>query len=161
MQLYQLKQNYQTIADYIDNADEIDEQTLFDTWESIDEAFDDKVISTAYVIRNNDADIETIANEIKRLTKLKRQKENANVSLKNYLKDNMLQLDKTKVKGDLFTVSVRNNAESVFISNEKQIPQDFVTYEPKIEKTKIKQAIKNGEHVAGAELVRTQSLSIR
>lgn len=68
MQLYQLKQNYQTIVDYIDNADEIDEHTLFDTWESIDEAFDDKVISTAYVIRNNDADIETIANEIKRLT---------------------------------------------------------------------------------------------
>ena len=53
MQLYNLTANYQQIADYIDSAEELDESLLIDTWESIDEAFEDKVISTAYVIKNN------------------------------------------------------------------------------------------------------------
>ena len=110
MQLYNLTANYQQIADYIDSAEELDESLLIDTWESIDEAFEDKVISTAYVIKNNDADIETISNEIRRLQKMKQTKRNANERLKGYIKDNMLQLDKTRIKGDLFNVSIRNNA---------------------------------------------------
>ena len=161
MQLYNLTANYQQIADYIDSAEEIDEGLLLDTLESIDEAFEDKVISTAYVIKNNDADIETISKEIKRLQKLKQTKANANERLKGYIKDNMLQLDKTKIKGDLFNVSVRNNAESVEILNESALPEDAFKITRTPDKTAIKEALKNGHCVDGAILKRTQSLQIR
>ena len=158
MQLYNLTANYQQIADYIDSAEELDESLLIDTWESIDEAFEDKVISTAYVIKNNDADIETISNEIRRLQKLKQTKANANNRLKGY---NMMQLDKTKIKGDLFNVSVRNNAESVEILNESALPEDAFKVTRTPDKTAIKEALKNGHDVDGATLKRTQSLQIR
>ena len=161
MQLYNLTANYQQIADYIDSAEEIDEGLLLDTLESIDEAFEDKVISTAYVIKNNDADIETISNEIRRLQKLKQTKANANDRLKGYIKDNMLQLDKTKIKGDLFNVSVRNNADSVEILNESALPEDAIKVTRTPDKTAIKEALKNGHDVDGATLKRTQSLQIR
>ncbi len=161
MQLYNLTANYQQIADYIDSAEEVDESLLIDTWESIDEAFEDKVISTAYVYKNNDADIETISNEIKRLQKLKQTKSNANDRLKGYIKDNMLQLDKTRIKGDLFNVSVRNNAESVEILNESALPEDAFKVTRTPDKTAIKEALKNGHDVDGAVLKRTQSLQIR
>ena len=161
MQLYNLTANYQQILDYVDNAEELDESLLIDTLESIDEAFEDKVISTAYVIKNNDADIETISNEIRRLQKLKQTKSNANDRLKGYIKDNMLQLDKTKIKGDLFNVSVRNNAESVEILNESALPEDAFKVTRTPDKTAIKEALKNGHYVDGATLKRTQSLQIR
>lgn len=161
MQLYNLTANYQQISDYIDNADELDEQLLIDTWESIDEAFEDKVISTAFVIKNNDADIDVINNEIKRLQKLKKTKNNANDRLKNYIKDNMLQLDKTKIKGDLFSISIRNNAESVEILNEKELPEDAFKVTRTPDKTAIKEALKKGHEVTGATLKRSQSLQIR
>ena len=161
MQLYNLTANYQQILDYIDNSEELDESLLIDTLESIDEAFEDKVISTAYVIKNNDADIETISNEIRRLQKLKQTKANANDRLKVYIKDNMLQLDKTKIKGDLFNVSVRNNAESVEILNESALPEDAFKVTRTPDKTAIKEALKNGHEVDGATLKRTKSLQIR
>lgn len=161
MQLYNLTANYQQIADLIDNSDELDEEVLIDTWESIDEAFEDKVIKTAYVIKNNDADVDIISNEIKRLQKLKKTKTNANDRLKNYIKDNMLQLDKAKIKGDLFSISVRNNAESVEILNEKELPEDAFKVTRTPDKTAIKEALKNGHDIAGATLKRSQSLQIR
>lgn len=161
MQLYNLTANYQQIADYIDSTEELDESLLIDTWESIDEAFEDKVISTAYVIKNNDADIETISNEIKRLQKLKQTKVNANDRLKGYIKDNMLKLDKTRIKGDLFNVSVRNNAESVEILNESALPEDAFKVTRTPDKTAIKESLKNGHEIDGATLKRTQSLQIK
>ena len=161
MQLYNLTANYQQIADYIDSTEELDESLLVDTLESIDEAFEDKIISIAYVIKNNDADIDTISNEIRRLQKLKQTKVNANGRLKDYAKDNMLQLDKTKIKGDLFNVSVRNNAESVEILNGSALPEDAFKVTRTPDKTAIKEALKNGHDVDGATLKRTQSLQIR
>ena len=161
MQLYNLTDNYQQLLDYIDSAEELDESLLVDTLESIDEAFEDKIISIAYVIKNNDADIDTISNEIRRLQKLKQTKINANGRLKDYAKDNMLQLDKTKIKGDLFNVSVRNNAESVEILNESALPEDAFKVTRTPDKTAIKEALKNGHDVDGATLKRTQSLQIR
>ena len=161
MQLYNLTDNYQQLLDYIDSTEELDESLLVDTLESIDEAFEDKIISIAYVIKNNDADIDTISNEIRRLQKLKQTKVNANGRLKDYAKDNMLQLDKTKIKGDLFNVSVRNNAESVEILNESALPEDAFKVTRTPDKTAIKEALKNGHDVDGATLKRTQSLQIR
>ena len=161
MQLYNLTDNYQQLLDYIDSTEELDESLLVDTLESIDEAFEDKIISIAYVIKNNDADIDTISNEIRRLQKLKQTKVNANERLKGYIKDNMLQLDKTKIKGDLFNVSVRNNAESVEILNESALPEDAFKVTRTPDKTAIKEALKNGHDVDGATLKRTQSIQIR
>ena len=161
MQLYNLTDNYQQLLDYIDSTEELDESLLVDTLESIDEAFEDKIISIAYVIKNNDADIDTISNEIRRLQKLKQTKVNANGRLKDYAKDNMLQIDKTKIKGDLFNVSVRNNAESVEILNESALPEDAFKVTRTPNKTAIKEALKNGHDVDGAVLKRTQSLQIR
>ena len=92
---------------------------------------------------------------------MKQTKANANERLKGYIKDNMLQLDKTKIKGDLFNVSVRNNAESVEILNESALPEDAFKVTRTPDKTAIKEALKNGHDVDGATLKRTQSLQIR
>ena len=60
-------------------------------------------------------------------------------------------------------ISVVNNAESVEIYDESLIDKKFIKtkIEETISKTDIKNAIKNGEEVQGARLVRNTRLAIK
>lgn len=64
------------------------------------------------------------------------------------------------IQTDLFKIGTRKS-ESVTITDESVIPNEYKVFEPKINKTAIKEAIKSGATVAGAEITENKNLSIR
>lgn len=83
--------------------------------------------------------------------------------LKSYLKDSMENTGITKIECPFFKLSIQKNPASVEVFDENLIPDQFK--EPvttwKIDKNAIKEALKNGETVAGAVLLNGTRLSIK
>lgn len=157
--LYELTGQYQQLLEL---ESEIDEQTFIDTLQSIDEAIEDKAENLAKVIKEMEATITTIANEVNRLQSKKQVVANRVSNLKTYLQGEMEKVNKTKVKGALFTVNIQNNPPSLKVENTDKIPKSFyIEQEPTLDKKALKEAVKNGEVIEGVALVQTQSVRIR
>lgn len=107
----------------------------------------------------------TVANaksEKERLDKLIKRSERSQEWMKGAMLDVMEGLDKPKVSAGTFTVGTRKST-AVNIIDESAIPARYASevVTVKIDKTAIKDAIKNGEEVPGAQLVERKSISIR
>ena len=82
--------------------------------------------------------------------------------LKTYLEDNMKLTGKTKFKSGMFNFSIQKNPASVNIIDENILPKDFlIPQPPKVDKTALKDVLKTGVEVPGAELKQTEGLRIR
>lgn len=157
--LYELTNQYQQLLEL---ESEIDEQTFIDTLQSIDEAIEDKAENLAKVIKEMEATITTIANEVNRLQSKKQVVANRVSNLKTYLQGEMEKVNKTKIKGELFTVNIQNNPPSLKVDSADKIPKSFyIEQEPTLDKKALKEAVKNGEVIEGVELKQTRSLRIR
>jgi len=156
--LYDLTRDFQKVQAIIEEGRE----GLQDTLESIDLAIEDKLESIGKVIRNLEAEAKAFKEEEQRLSDRRRSIENNIKHLKQYAENAMIVTGDKKVKAGLFTFSIQKNPPSVQVYNETVIPKNyFITPEPKIDKTKIKDALKNGESVAGVEMKQSESLRIR
>jgi hypothetical protein len=122
----------------------------------------EKALNYAYVIRTFEDDVTAIENEIKRLRALKEAKTNSIERLRESISTAMNIYGIEKVESPLLKLSFRKS-EAVEITNEEVLPMSFktekVTYTPN--KTKIKEAIKNGETVFGAILQINSNLQIK
>ena len=112
------------------------------------------------MIKTLDSECDVIDNEIKRLQELKKQRSNFTQSLKDRLKNAMQAMELTEIKTALNKINFRKS-ESVEIIDESILPNNVLIYEPKIDKKKIKEIIKNGGVVLGAEIVVNQNLQIK
>ena len=83
--------------------------------------------------------------------------------LKEYLRFNLEKTNTQKVESSEITISIQNNPHKVVITNENDIPDKFLEKKEvqTIDKTKIKEALKNGEDVAGCELIQEKRVSIK
>ena len=159
MKLYELSQSYVMLQEM---AEELDPQTFLDTLDSIKEGFDDKAENTAKLIRSIEGDIEVLKAEEKRLAERRKTYEGKVNTLKEYLQIQMEVAGIEKVKRPLVTISIRNNPPSVRVLDESLIPSEYMIPQlPKISKKDIKEALKNGEFVPGAELQSTKGLVIK
>lgn len=140
---------------------ELDDETKADTLDSIDwnSDYENKVENYIKVIKNNEADIEARKNEIKRLTELNRSDERKNERMKEVLKDSMALTGHERVDTPLFKVSFRKS-EAVEV-DDLLLPEAYkvATYKP--DKKRLKEDLKNGLEILGAELVERKNLSIR
>ena len=106
--------------------------------------------------QNEEALIEAIDVQIKRLTDFKKAKQNNLDKFKGYVKDNMDRLGITKLETELGVLSITKNPMSVEIINEDEVPSEFkqevVTV--KIDKTAIKNHFKEtGEIPQGTQII--------
>ena len=122
-----------------------------------------KAIDYGYVMKSFESDIDAIDEEIKRLQALKSVRKNGIDRMKSALLEAMQVYDIQKVETPTMKISIRNNPESVELVNEYQVPDKFRKQKvtETIDKTGIKNALKNGEEVPGAVLVRNQSIQIK
>lgn len=156
--LYDLTNDFQKVQALIEDGGE----GLQDTLESIELAIEDKLENIGKVIRNLEAEAKAFKEEEQRLADRRRSIENNIKHLKQYAENSMIVTGDKKIKAGLFTFSIQKNPPSVRIFNETIVPKNyFVTPEPKLDKKKVQEAIKNGESVAGVELKQTESLRIR
>lgn len=113
-------------------------------------------------IRWYDTQILAAKEETERLRKLIKRAERSQEWMKGAMLDVMVGLDKPKVSAGTFTVGTRKST-AVNIIDESAIPARYASevVTVKIDKTAIKDAIKNGEEVPGAQLVERKSLTIK
>lgn len=157
--LYKLADNYNQV---VEMADELDDGTLKDTLDSIEETFDDKVENIAKSIKEIEGQADIVKAEKDRLTKREKTMRNNAKSMKTYLQEQMEAIGKRKVHGELLTVAIQKNSPSVKIESEQYIPEGFYVPQPsKLDKTELKNELKNGLEIAGVELVQTESVRIR
>jgi hypothetical protein len=158
--LYDLTAAYKTVLEMLD--DDENNQALQDTLASIDESLDVKIINYAKMIKSVEMPIETLKKEIERLEKKKKNLQTKKDFFKNAIQISMESAGKTKIKDDLFTVSLQKNPPKLKIKNMNDIPEiymDFTTIS--YNTTKIKTDLKNGLEVDWAELEQGKSVRIK
>ena len=162
LSLYQINQDYeQCLSEAIDtDTGEILNGDLIKVLDSIQMALEDKALNTAMVIRKLGTRKQMIKNEIDRLKKLYDVADSAEENLKQYLADNVPH--KMKIEGNLISIGWRKS-EAVEITDATKIPKEYIKtkIEESPDKTKIKEAIKSGLKVDGAELVEKQNIQIK
>ena len=142
--LYELTGELLQLQDMLLESD-ADDQCLNDTIEAVEGEFEVKAEGYGCIIRNLEADIAAIKAEEERLAKRRAALTKNRDWLTERVHTAMLVLDKKTVKTELFTWGLRNNPAHVVISNENEIPFDFintkVTSSP--DKTKIKEFLQS------------------
>lgn len=164
MTLYDIAQTYVDFMEAVE-ADEIPEEAIEDTLESIQEEFNQKADNLACLVKNLKAEAEAIKSEELVLKARREGKARKAEALKNYLFQTMQQLGKNKLETARNLLSFRKSA-SLQIDDEKDFYQrhselckiETVVTIPKADITNL---IKNGEEISGAQLVSKLNLQIK
>lgn len=140
---------------------ELDEETKLDTLDSIDweTEYETKVENYIKVMKNLEADVEARKNEIKRLMELNKADEKKKEHLKDTLSASMSLTGHERVDTPLFKVSFRKS-QAVEV-DEAVLPEAYKVATWKADKKRLKEDLKNGLEILGAELVERKNLSIR
>lgn len=160
--LYELSESYNNVLNLID--EENPDSEIMNALTVIEGQIEIKAVNIANLVKSIEAEAEIIKAEEKRLAQRRKARENAVVSIKQYLKLAMEQIGMDKIKTPTRTISIQNNPPSLNITDPDLIPGRYLTlvpehYEPRNDD--IKEALKAGEEVPGAELIRGRSLRIR
>jgi hypothetical protein len=144
-------------------------QAWFDTLEGLEGEFD--ITAEALALYIKELKVRASAIEIEKAKLELRQKayKSRSERLTKYLLENMQRMNRKKVETARVVVTTRNNAESVTITEESLFTEWAIKHndsllnypKPKISKTAVKNAIKDGQAVPYAQLVRTQSVTIK
>ena len=106
--LYELNTAYRSLMERLYD-EELPEEAIIDTLDSLEGAIEDKADGYGKVIRMLDADIEGIKLEESRLYARRKSLERKKEMLKGNLFDAMKTVGLAKIKTALFTVSIRKN----------------------------------------------------
>lgn len=126
------------------------------------EELENKAINYAKVIKQSEADVDTIDKEMSRLLALKEVKTKIIDRMKDSVSNAMKLFKVDKIETPLMKLSFRKS-EVFTIEDENKIDKIFIkTKETKtIDKAKIKALIKAGHIVKGAKIVEKQNLQIK
>lgn len=159
MTLYEMTEAAKQLYDLFTTGD-IPEEAVVDTLESL--GVEGKIEDYCHVIGQLNADIVMCDNEIARLEANKAAAKKGIDRMKAALSAYLQATNTDKTKAGTFTLSFRKS-ESVVIKDEMALPIEFIrtktTTAP--DKTAIKNAIKSGVSVAGAELQVNKNLQIK
>lgn len=154
LSLYNITNSFITLFEKAEQG-ELTKEEIEEQGKDLAISLKNKSTSIIGYIRNLDLTSEAIKNEIDRLTTMKKAIDNKNIKFKEYVKQNMEELELQKIDTELGTLSIAKNPASVEIYDESMIADEYkkekVTVT--IDKTAIKNAIKEGKEVEGARLV--------
>ena len=156
------------IDEQIRNCIRIDEKSAVDTLtgevidlKQLDELAmerSQKIKNIALWYKNLVADARALKDEETAFAIRRKTAENKAEQLKSYLAN---VLDGEKVKETEFAIGWRKS-KAVTITDEKKLPEIFLIEQPpKVDKTAIGKALKDGEDVPGAELIENMNIQIK
>ena len=159
MTLYELTGQY---LELLDMAQDADSEAFADTLEAIDGEIEEKADNYAKVIRTLEGDVQSVKSEIERLTVKKQTMENNVRRIKESLQTSMIATGKVKFKTQLFSFGIQKNPASVQLKEGTEVPAQFYKQPaPVLDKTMLKNYLKENGAQDYAELVQTESLRIR
>lgn len=160
--LYELKENYKQLSEML-YEEEIDEQCVLDTLESIEDEIENKADNYAIIIKELLGDAEICKQEKLRLEARQKSFENRAKLLKDKLEEVMKETGKIKFKTAKFSFGIQKNGglPPIWVDDDySNIPQKYLKVEP--DNTKIRQALDSGEKIVFAHYEeRGESLRIR
>ena len=142
----------------------------FKALDEMEENIHVKAENVAVYIKEQLALAEKMKAEEDRLHARRKAKENTAAYLKKYLMNCMEAAHLKKIDMPRAVISIRNNAESVEISDADRLirwaqdtDNEFILKyrDPEISRTALKPMLKDGAEIPGASLVRTQSVIIK
>lgn len=164
--LYTLSAEYAAIrARLMENQE--DEQAIADTLEGEGWELEQKILGTAYAIKDMEAHIAARKAAMDEMKEAIRRQENRLERLKNYLLTAMQTASMKKVAGEHFDVRVKQKAQAVIVEDEAKIPERFYRLpevkppSPVLDKQALKEALRGGQAVPGARLDDGVRLDIR
>ena len=162
--LYEISNNYIQALDFLTDPElDLPIEAVNDTLEGLSGELEDKAVNVAKFLRNMETTAEAIKAAEEAMAKRRKTLESRVKWLKDYLKTNMEACGISKIECPFFKLAIQKNPEWVHIIDEGAIPEQFkeqvVTW--KISKTAIKDAIKAGTPVPGAELTAGTRLAIK
>ncbi len=127
MKLYELTDQYRQVLDQLSEPedDDSEDERCRMLLEGLGEAFDDKVLGIAKVIRSMDADVAAIAAEVDRLQARKRHLAGRIDWLKRYLLGEMEAVGRDRIRGSTLTVSLATSPPSCELVSFGQVPEEF------------------------------------
>lgn len=161
MNIYELQETWKKIADMLYEED-VDEQCVLDTLESIEGDIEDKADSYAKIIKEFEALRDARKAEAKRLTESASVLDNRIKFLKGNLFNVMKETGKTKFNTELFSFNICKNGGKQALTIDGEVPEEFTKVIIENDTDKIRQALEDGENLPFAHLEpRGESLRIR
>jgi hypothetical protein len=164
MNLYEISNEFRQEAASLMDMD-LPEEVIADTLEGLMYPVEVKASNVAAFVLNLESDVVAIKQAEERIVARRKQVEKRAAALREYLKSNMERCGITEITANdkTFSIKLRQNPESVKVDDESLIPRDYfaekVTHT--LDKTLVKQAIKDGFTVAGCRLERSTRLEIK
>jgi len=163
--LFDISARINALVDVLDEADDKSiepdiKNALQGIYESdVPAAIEDGI---AY-IKNQEAQVDAISAEIKRLQDLKKSRENRLARVRKGYTDFLIAVEKKKIETPKGTMTVAAPTFSTVIDSIDDLPDDYkrTTIKVEADKTAIKQAIQGGHTVKGAHLEEKISIRIK
>jgi len=159
--LYELTSNYQHVFDMLSQED-VDEQMIEDTLESIEGEIEDKADNYAKIISELEAKVAIRKAESKRLAESAKVYENRIKKLKANLFDSMKNVGKLKFSTDLFNFSIVQNGGKCPLKIDGEVPEEYKKTILEDDTDKIREFLEAGNELPFAHLEsRGESLRIK
>lgn len=159
--LYQLTSNYETVLNMLYD-EEVDEQMILDTLESIEGEIEDKADGYAKIIKELESKRDARKTEAKRLTDSAKVFDNRISQLKQNLFNSMKQIGNSKITTDLFTFSIVRNGGKQALTIDGDVPEEYTKAKIENDTDKIRKALEDGIELSFAHLEpRGESLKIK
>jgi len=158
MKLYEISQQFNELL----SREDIDEETLADTFEGLEFQLKEKAKNIGGFILNLEVQAKAIKEAEQNMNKRRKVLENKAASLKKYLHNNMVIANKDEFKYPEYDIKIKKNPPKVVVDNEDVIPEKFkkVITTINIDKNALKDKLKV-EDVLGAHLEQTTRLHIK
>lgn len=157
----------------INDVAELKEKMLaawFDTLDGIEEAFEDKAVNIAVIVKSLRAEAEQLKAEKLRLAKRQSQKEKAAERLEQYLLNSMQAIGREKIDKPQAVIRVKKNPESTVVDNEGSFIEwaetngytDLLKYkDPDIKIKEVKDLLKRNVKLPFVHLERKTKIDIK
>lgn len=156
--LYDLTQDALYLQELLEAGD-IDETTYNDTLEGL--SITTKLENICKIIKNLEADAVKFKTEKDRLAQRQKTAENSIIWLKKSLLNYLTAMNVNNAGAGIFKFG-KTHSKAVNIIDEKIIPEKYlIAQPPKVDKTSIKDDIRNGVLIPGAEIVENTSIRIK
>lgn len=164
--LYELSKEYNDLIELTESGADSEEELLkiLESLDLIDSKIEEKVENGIAVIRSLQTLADAINVEITRLQDRHKACANRIKIIKQWYIQNLEFQGRKKVDTKLGSMTVRNNPPSLNIDRASDIPAEFKFEVPahfELDKSKIKDALKNGVSVPGCNLVFSKGLMIK
>ena len=165
MKLYELADQYKTIAELLDSdfaEGQNETQALQSALDEISDSMQDKLDNIAKLIMSKKAEAEAIQAEQNRLSKRGKKLDSDIQWLKEYVEYHMEATGQEKIKTALFSFNIQNNPPSVDVMEPEKIPGKYwLQQDPKLDKRTILEDLKAGQTVDGCGIMQSRGLRIR